>query len=113
VTIPKENSEKVRSIIESRLYFFIEKADLVHYTLYVHDKDLNDVINRLRGIIDLRYKACMIEVISPDFIVSPPFTRTREKSPESREETPAEKIIESTRPYLELDMSKLILTGVA
>ncbi|MBU7031896.1 MAG: TIGR00341 family protein [Theionarchaea archaeon] len=113
VTARKEDSDKVESIIEDRLFFSTEKADLIQYTLYVHDKELNDIISKLRDTIDLRYKACMIEVITPDFIVSPSLTRTKEKSPESREETPAEKIIESTRPYLELDMSKLILTGVA
>ena len=87
VTARNEDSDKVESIIEDRLFFSTGKADLIQYTLYVHDKELNDIISKLRDTIDLRYKACMIEVITPDFIVSPSLTRTKEKSPESREET--------------------------
>jgi uncharacterized hydrophobic protein (TIGR00341 family) len=113
VTARKEDSEKVQSIIEDRLYFCTEKADLVQYTLYIHDKELNDIINHLRETIDLRYKECMIEVLTPDFVISSSLDRTKEKSPESKEEPPVEKIIESTKPYLELDMSKIILTSVA
>ncbi|MBU7044366.1 MAG: TIGR00341 family protein [Theionarchaea archaeon] len=113
VTARKEDVKKVESILEDRLYFSTTKADLIQVTLYIHDKELNDIIDALRETIDLRYKECMIEVFTPDFIISPTLERTREKTSESKEETPVEKIIESTKPYLELDMSKIILTSVA
>lgn len=113
VTTRKEDMKKVESILEDRLYFSTTKGDLIQVNLYIHDKELNDIIDALRETIDLRYKECMIEVFTPDFIISPSLERTREKASESKEETPVEKIIESTKPYLELDMSKIILTSVA
>ncbi|MEN6378209.1 MAG: TIGR00341 family protein [Methanofastidiosum sp.] len=74
--------------------------------------ELNDVMDNLNKKIDFRYKKNIVEVFSPDFIVSP-FLQKVEKENSSKEEEPIEKLIDTTRPYLKIDKNKLALTSIA
>lgn len=111
-TTKKEDMGKITPLLEEKIYFSREEAALVRITIYVRDEDLDELIERLEKCIDLRYKKTMIEVYTPDFVVSPVLAREKEKK-ERKKKTPVEELIDSTRPHLELDISKIALTSVA
>lgn len=104
-----EDLSGIVPVLEGTTYFTKKEKELVRITIYAPDDMLDDLIEKLQSKIDLRYKESIIEVCSPDFVVS----SIEEKRKKIKEKTPIEKLIESTRPYLELDISKVALTSVA
>ncbi len=111
-TTKKEDMDKITPLLKEKVYFTREENSLVRIIIYVRDEDLDELIENLKKCIDLRYKETMIEVYTPDFIVSPVLARDKEEK-ERRKKTPVEELIDSTRPHLELDISKIALTSVA
>ncbi|MBU7024044.1 MAG: TIGR00341 family protein, partial [Theionarchaea archaeon] len=63
--------------------------------------------------LDLRYKENIIEVSSPDFVISSVLQRSEQKAETEEERTPVEKLVDSTRPHLKLDLSRVALTSIA
>jgi uncharacterized hydrophobic protein (TIGR00341 family) len=105
----REDLIKITPILEDTIYFTKKEKQLVRITIYIPDDRLDDLIENLQSKIDLRYKESIIEVCSPDFVIS----TVEEKRKKTKKKTPIEKLIESTRPYLELDIGKIALTSVA
>jgi uncharacterized hydrophobic protein (TIGR00341 family) len=60
----------------------------------------------------LRYKENIIEVSSPDFVISSSLKRMEKKS-DGNKKTPVEELISSTKQYSSLDFSKVALTSIA
>jgi uncharacterized hydrophobic protein (TIGR00341 family) len=113
ITARKENFEKIEPILKDIFHFLNEEDDLVRITIYIHDEGLDDLINKLHDTVDKRYKESMIEVFTPDFIISPALKRAEKKIEKPKEKTPVEKLIYSTKPHLRLDIGKIALTSVA
>lgn len=113
VTTRKEDLGKIESELKGTLHFVRKEGDLIRIFIYIHDRELDDLIICLDNVIDLRYRENMIEVFTPEFIVSSFLTRSEEKAGKSRERTPVEKLIDSTKPHVKLDTSKIALTTIA
>jgi len=113
ITARKENFEKIEPILKDIFHFLNEEDDLVRITIYIHDEGLDDLINKLHDTVDKRYKESMIEVFTPDFIISSALKRAEKKIEKPKEKTPVEKLIYSTKPHLRLDIGKIALTSVA
>jgi hypothetical protein len=113
ITARKENFEKIEPILKDVFHFLNEEDDLVRITIYLHDEGLDDLISKLHDTVDKRCKESMIEVFTPDFIISPALKRAEKKIEKPKEKTPVEKLIYSTKPHLRLDIGKIALTSVA
>lgn len=80
--------------------------------IYVSDSQLNTVIDDLHKLLDFRYKENLIEVETPDFVVSSYLDKSSEKGAGS-EKTPVERLIDQTRKYTVMEYGKIALTSVA
>jgi uncharacterized hydrophobic protein (TIGR00341 family) len=58
-------------------------------------------------------KETMIEVLTPDFVISSVLKRAEKKAEKEKEKTPVEKLIDSIRPQKSLDIGKIALTSIA
>lgn len=112
VTTRKKDTKKIKEVLKDTFYALEEEGDLIIVNVYVYDAELDSLIGILGDTIDLRYKDSMIEVYTPDFMISPVLSRSEEKI-RLEEKTPVEKLVGSTRPHVRLDASKIALTSVA
>ncbi len=113
VTARKEDFERMGEVLKNKLFFHEENDDLVRVIIFIPDKELDELINKLLNIVDFRYKESMIEVFTPEFIISSVLKRAEKRIEKVREKTPVEKLIDSTKPYLKLSISKIALTSIA
>jgi uncharacterized hydrophobic protein (TIGR00341 family) len=113
VTARKENFEKIEPMLKDLYHFLNEEDDVVRITIYHPGEGLENLIDKLHDVLDFRYKDSIIEVFTPDFVISPVLKRAEKKIEKSKEKTPVEKLIDSTRPHLRLDVSRIALTTVA
>ena len=102
----KEDIEKVRQ--------FVEEINLQHFIyedrieIYVPDKDTEEIVGKIKNLLDMRYSKSVIEVYKPDFVVS---VKSRTEKVEKR--TPVEILMESLKRFSEVDAEMLALTAVA
>lgn len=113
VTARKEDLEKIEAATKDVLHFSKKEDDLIRVTIYIHNKELDCIIGKLRDAVDSRYRESIIEVYTPDFIISSALKRGEKKVEKSKEKTPVEKLIVTTNPHLRLDISKMALTSIA
>lgn len=113
VTARKENLEKIEPILKDTIHFLREDDDLISITIYLHDEGLEDLISKLHAAVDFRYKDSIIEVFTPDFIISSVLKRDEKKVEKPKGKTPVEKLTASTKPHMRLDIGKIALTSVA
>lgn len=113
VTTRKEELEDMTVILKDVYHFLEEGDDLIRVIVYLHDEELDTFIKKLRKAIDLRYRKSVIEVSEPEFVISSALQRTEEKAGRVREKPPVEKLIDSTKPHLSLNTSKISLTSIA
>ena len=117
ITAREEDFEKIKPMVIDMFFSLDKKDDLVKITVFPSDKELDGLITKIEKIIDFRYKESMIEVYTPDFIVSSVLKRAEKKVSISKEKikekTPVEKLLDSTKPHLGLDISKIALTSIA
>jgi len=75
----KEDYENLLPLFEG-VYHVIVHADGVYQVkVFVPDSDLDAFIERIKPAIDMRYRENLIEVLSPDFVISPYLKRAEEK----------------------------------
>ena len=133
IEVPKERSEKTREKVKDVLYSISERGEAVRFILYIPDDMLDELIHQTNGSLKKQsrplwtglipdYDAAepddritLIEVSSPDFVISPFVDRIREqfsaRKTESR--TPIEKILASTESRTEFDRTTFILAAIA
>ncbi|AKA49564.1 hypothetical protein IX51_11160 [uncultured archaeon] len=104
--------EKIRTYSSEFQGISFLDASIREMVLYVNDSQLDTIMDQLNTLLDFRYKENLIEVESPDFIVSSYLDRSSEKSAGS-EKTPVEKLIDQTKKYTILEYGKISLTSVA
>lgn len=107
-----EDYEKLKPVLENLYHIDVYEKDFVQVKIFVPDSELDEIITKLREPIDLRYKETLIEVSSPDFIISSTLSRAESSAPKS-EKTPVEELLGSARNYNSIDYWTLLLTTIA
>jgi len=69
-------------------------------------------MENLNKNINFRHKKNLIEVYSPDFVVSPTLNKLEEKKSHTEKEV-IEKLLANTTPYLRFDINKLAIVSIA
>lgn len=87
-------------------------------TLYVPDDLFDSVLSKIKELPDISERDSIIEVSSPDFVISPVLeeikTRLAEKPKEKPKERPiVEELLESAERHTDLDTSKVLLASIA
>lgn len=113
VTAREDDIRNIRELLEDSIHFIRREGKLAYVTIYLHEKELDPFLTDLQKAIDLRYKENIIEVSSPDFVISSVLQRSEQKTGAEEERTPVEKLVDSTRPHLTLDLSRVALTSIA
>ncbi len=113
VTARKEDLKKIEPVLENILYVIEKEGPLIKINIYIPDEGLDDLINKFQEVLDFRLKETMIEVFTPDFVISSVLKRAEKKAEKEREKTPVEKLIDSIRPQRSLDIGKIALTSIA
>jgi len=96
------------------LIYNVEDLDkgLVRIDIYVNDALLDELIPKLQKSVDLRHKESVIEVSSPDFVISSALKR-KEKGIKREERATVEELLASSKKYTKIDVGKTILTMIA
>jgi uncharacterized hydrophobic protein (TIGR00341 family) len=137
IEVPKDKSEIIRSKFKDTLFSIDEREKSTQFTLYVPDENLNQLISQTNGSIketpdfrpvwtgiipdyeklaDEDARITLIEVSSPDFVISPFVEKLKEQygqSGKNKDKTPIEKIIATTESYTVFDKEKFILAAIA
>ncbi|MFX0163630.1 MAG: TIGR00341 family protein [Candidatus Hodarchaeota archaeon] len=113
VTTRKEDLKKIEPILENILYVVEKERLLIKINIYIPDEGLDDLINKFQEVLDFRFKETMIEVFTPEFVISSVLKRAEKKAEKEKEKTPVEKLIDSIRPHRSLDIGKIALTSIA
>lgn len=113
ITARKEDLKKIEPVLENILYVMEKEGPLIKINIYIPDEGLDDLINKFQEVLDFRLKETMVEVFTPDFVISSVLKRAEKKAEKEREKTPVEKLIDSIRPQRSLDIGKIALTSIA
>jgi uncharacterized hydrophobic protein (TIGR00341 family) len=110
-TIPKDR-KKLEELLENVNHYFTKEDGVIKYIIFVPDDSLDEILDDIIAIVDLRYKDRMIEVYSPDFVISSSLKREETKK-KAKERTPVEVIMDSVKEYSKVDSYKVILIAIA
>ena len=113
VHVREDGHKQVEDALKGLHYTVSLVQDIYQITIYTPGENLDDLIEKIRGALDLEYKENMIEVSSPDFVVSSLLERAEEKAETKEEKTPVEKLLDTIKGYEVLDLEKLALTSIA
>lgn len=90
---------------------FIDKAAR-SVTMYVPDSKLDQILDQVKKPMNSYDKENLIDVGTPDFVVSRQLEKEEEKEA-GKEVEPVEKLMQETRRYSVLEWSKVALTTIA
>ncbi len=132
IEVPKDKSEKIHAKFRDVLYSVSEGEQSARFTLYVPDDMLDELIHQTNGSVqkpsrpvwtglipDYETKEddriTLIEVSTPDFVISPFVEKIKQQFNSTRKEAiaPIEKIIAATESSAEFDKNKIILAALA
>jgi uncharacterized hydrophobic protein (TIGR00341 family) len=113
ITIRKEEYSKVKPLMENIHSIESEQNGVFQFLAYLPDRQLDEFITEARDAIDLRYKANLIEVSTPDFVVSPHLQREEEELEILESPHPIEELVASTHIYASLDIGRVAITTIA
>jgi len=108
----KEDYENLLPLFEEVYHVIVHQDDVYQVKLFVPDSELDAFIERIKPVIDMRYRENLIEVLSPDFVISPYLKRAEEKT-KAPEKAPIEELLDTTKPYQKFDAGKVVLTSIA
>ncbi len=96
------------------LIYNVEPLDdrLIRVNIYIPDAELDSLIPKLQNAVDLRRKESLIEVTTPDFVISSSLKR-RERASGGEERATVEELLASSRKYTKIDAGKTSLTVIA
>jgi uncharacterized hydrophobic protein (TIGR00341 family) len=132
IEVPKERSEKTREKFRDVLFSVTEYGEAVRFVLYIPDAMLDELIHQTNGSFPKRARplwtglipdyaedkddrTTLIEVSTPDFVISPFVDRIKEQFSATRtgSRTPIEKILAATESRTEFDRTTFILAAIA
>ncbi|MDI6719276.1 MAG: TIGR00341 family protein [Methanomicrobiales archaeon] len=114
ITVRDEEYEALKRLLEP--YHYLEsRGESVHeIRLYLPNAELDDFITAVKDTLDLRYKANTIEVVTPDFVVSPFLARVERRAEgEKAEKSPVEQLLQAAEPNTRLEPSRVVITCIA
>ncbi len=137
IEVPKERAETVQSKFPDAIYSVTEAERSTRFVLYVPDEMLDDLIHQTNGsirehtasrpfwtgiipgydeLVKEDDRITLIEVSTPDFVISPFIDRLLERFEQKEkklEKAPIEKIVAATKAYTQVDSEKFILAAIA
>ena len=134
IEVPKDRAETIRDKFKDVLHSTSVGEQSARFTLYVPDDMLDELIHQTSGSVRKPSRPVwtglipdyetgsreddritLIEVSTPDFVISPFVEKIKQQFNATRKEsiTPIEKIIAATEPSAEFDTNKIILAAIA
>lgn len=139
IEVPNDKAEKIHDKFRDTIFSIHEGEASTRFILYVPDEMLDDLIHKTNGSVKDTYptrplwtgfipdyeslakeddRSILIEVSTPDFVISPFVERLKEKLGYTKkqkrdEKTPIEKILASTESNTRFDQEKFILAAIA
>jgi hypothetical protein len=133
IEVPKDKSEKVHARFRDVLFSVTEGEKSTRFTLYIPDDMLDELIHQTNGSVSAQTRplwtglipdygtaddddrGALIEVSTPDFVISPFVEKIKEQYSltKKKSKTPIEEIIAATESYTEFDQNKIILAAIA
>jgi uncharacterized hydrophobic protein (TIGR00341 family) len=107
-----EDFRELKPVLEDLYHIDVDEGDFVQVKIFAPDSEVNKIIDKIREPLDLRYKENLIEVSTPDFVISSTLSRA-EKSAPKHEKTPVELLLNSAKNYSSIDYWILLLTTIA
>ncbi len=113
VIAQKKELDKVKKAAGDSIYNVEDlKSNLVRIDIYVNDALLDDLISELQNSVDLRHKESVIEVSSPEFVISSALKR-KEREIKKSERATVEALLASSKKYTKIDTGKTTLVVIA
>ncbi|MCK9297931.1 MAG: TIGR00341 family protein [Methanoculleus sp.] len=113
VHVREDGHEKIEEVLEGLHYTISLVQDIYQITIYTPEENLDDLIEKIQAVLDLRYNENIIEVSTPEFVISSLLKRAEKKVEKKEEKTPVEKLLDTVKDYGTLDLEKLSLTSIA
>ncbi|MCU0631424.1 MAG: TIGR00341 family protein [Methanolinea sp.] len=119
ITAQNEDAPNLSQVVQGHFHLREVIGEKTLFTMMVEDKELNEVVAKIRVTLGYMDKNTLVEVYSPDFTIYPLFDEKKEKEspPNSekkrREHSPIEKLLASVSSYERLDADILSLAAVA
>jgi len=113
VRTDKKDKKEIEALLENVNHYMTREDSILKVIIFVPDDKLDSMLDDIVSIIDFRYKNRMIEVYSPDFVISSSLKREETKKQEAKERTPVEIIMDTVREYSEVDNNKVLLIAIA
>lgn len=113
VYVRKDGRDRVEEALKGLRYTVSLVQDIYEIVVYTPEENLDDLVGRLRDVLDLQHDENMIEVSTPDFVVSSLLLHAEQEEGRKEEKTPVEELIDSVKGYAELDLEKVALTSIA
>jgi uncharacterized hydrophobic protein (TIGR00341 family) len=112
INIRNEEYPKIEPVLEKQHFSRTYKENIMEIRLYLPDAELDKFISEIQNLMDLRYKDNLIEVSSPQFVISPYLKREEEKV-EKPKKPPIEELVASTERYIAFDWGSPVITTIA
>ena len=107
-----EDAPNITSLLSKRTHLKTEYPTLTHYSILVPDEDLDSLIARFQQAIEFMDKSTVVEVYSPDFVISPGLKETLNSERKGRR-SPVEKLIDSAELTADISINNVALAAIA
>ena len=110
-----EDAPNITSLLSKRTHLKTEYPTLTHYSILVPDEDLDPLIARVQQAIEFMDKSTVVEVYSPEFVISPGLMETlnHERKRRKSERSPVEKLIDSAELTADITTNNVALAAIA
>lgn len=110
-----EDSPNITYLLKDLTFMRSEYAKLTRFSILVADETLDDLISKIQEALKFMDKSTIVEVFSPDFVISPALSETilEEGKKRKTERSPVEKLIESAQDSADISRDTLALAAIA
>lgn len=112
VRVNPEKAKNLSEVLEDHIVYETNENGIVKLVAYIPDDAVDDLLTELHKRIDLRYKKNIIEVSSPNFVISSVLSKA-DKNKKEEEKTPVEQLLEHANTYYHFDRDKMALIAIA
>jgi uncharacterized hydrophobic protein (TIGR00341 family) len=113
INIRNEEYPKIEPLIDKHHFSRTYKEGIMEIRLYLPDAELDKFIKEIQELMDLRYKDNLVEVSSPQFVISPYLKREEEKVEKPVQKAPIEELVASTQKYTTFEWGSPAITTIA
>lgn len=112
VRAKQEHEKDLHAFLEERTHYVTKGDGIVSIVAYLRDEELDEALSHIESLLDMRYRENIIEVHTPDFVVSSVLRRA-EAEDAKKHVTSTEELLGMARTYDFLDVSKVLLAAIA